>query len=81
LIQNTQNRDSEAMQLKLDELIRATEGCHNALLDIEELSEEELDKIKCGYAILARKALGAVRQGQSDLGSPEVEKKGQRVTS
>ena len=81
LIQNTQNRDSEAMQLKLDELIRATEGCHNALLDIEELSEEELDKIKRGYAILARKALGAVRQGQSDLGSPEIEKKGQRVTS
>src|SRR5437667_5950455 len=39
LIQNTQNRDSEAMQLKLDELIRATGGCHNAVLDIEELSE------------------------------------------
>src|SRR6266704_7173291 len=46
LIQNTQNRDSEAMQVKLDELIRATGGCHNAVLDIEELSEEELDTIK-----------------------------------
>src|SRR5262245_50023883 len=40
LIQNTQNRDSEAMQLKLDELIRAIEGAHNSLLDLEELSQE-----------------------------------------
>ena len=79
LIQNTQNRDSEAMQLKLDELIRASKGSHNALLDIEELSEEELDTIKRGYAILAQKALQSVRQGKSDLGSPEVKKKGQAV--
>src|SRR2546428_6189499 len=56
LIQNTQNRDSEAMQIKLDELLRATHGCHNAVLDIEELSEEELDRIKRDYALLATKA-------------------------
>src|SRR5215212_7256852 len=56
LIQNTQNRDSEAMQIKLDELIRATGGCHNAVLDIEELSEEELDKIRSTYRTLANKA-------------------------
>ena len=79
VIQNTQNRDSEAMQLKLDELLRANENCHNALLDIEELSEEELDTIKRGYAVLARKAIRGVRRGKSDLGTPEVRKKGQRV--
>src|SRR5712672_2611633 len=75
LIQSTQNRDSEAMQLKLDELIRATGGCHNAVLDIEELSEQELDTIKRGYTILAKKALEAVRTGKSDLGVPDFGKK------
>ena len=74
LIQNTQNRDSVAMQLKLDELIRATKGCHNAVLDIEELSEEELDKMKKGYHLLARRALEEVRAGESDLGVPELKK-------
>jgi low affinity Fe/Cu permease len=72
VIQNTQNRDSEAMQLKLDELIRATKGCHNAVLDIEELSEEELDRLKKGYEELAQKALAEVRSGKSDCGTPEL---------
>src|SRR2546421_1892905 len=66
LIQNTQNRDSEAMQIKLDELLRATEGCHNAVMDIEELSEEELDRIKRGYASLAKKAIDDLRSGKPD---------------
>src|ERR1700747_3040638 len=68
VIQNTQNRDSEAMQLKLDELIRSTKGCHNAVLDIEELSEEELDRLKQGYETLATKALEEIRSGKSDCG-------------
>lgn len=72
VIQNTQNRDSEAMQLKLDELIRATKGCHNAVLDIEELSEEELDRLKKGYEALAKEALKKVRSGKSDSGTPEL---------
>lgn len=72
LIQNTQNRDSEALQLKLDELIRATKTTHNALLDIEELSDAELDELKTSYAKLAADAREDVRTGESDLGSPEV---------
>ena len=75
LIQNTKNRDSEAIQIKLDEILRATEGCHNAVLDIEELSEDELDQIKRGYTVLARKAAKELRNGKSDLGIPEMEPK------
>ncbi|HYV26250.1 MAG TPA: low affinity iron permease family protein [Candidatus Eisenbacteria bacterium] len=56
LIRNAQNRESEAVQLKLDELIRATKAARNTLLDIEELSEEELDRIKSRFERLARKA-------------------------
>ncbi|HEX6436415.1 MAG TPA: low affinity iron permease family protein [Candidatus Binatia bacterium] len=61
LIQNTQNRDSEALQVKLDELIRATHGAQNALLDLEELEEEELDRIKAGYEKIAERARGELR--------------------
>jgi low affinity Fe/Cu permease len=56
LIQNTQNRDSVAMQIKLDELIRAVEGAQNALVDLEELTEEELTEYKARYAVLAARA-------------------------
>jgi low affinity Fe/Cu permease len=56
LIQQTQNRDSEAMHVKLDEIIRALRGARNDLLDIEELTEEELDELRAHYAILARSA-------------------------
>ena len=58
LIQSTQNRDSEAMQVKLDELIRATYGAHKELLDLEELEEDELDRIKAGYEGIAEQARG-----------------------
>ena len=74
IIQNTQNRDSEAVQLKLDELIRATRGAHTALLDIEELSEDELDVRKRLYACLAREALEDIRNGKSDLGTPDLKR-------
>ena len=72
LIQNTQNRDAEAMQVKLDELIRAFEGAHNALLDLEELSEEELDAVRANYARLAQRARKDLREGKADTGVPEV---------
>lgn len=73
LIQNTQNRDSVALQLKLDELIRATQGAHNVLLDLEELTEDELDKIRNVYEILARNAREDVKKGSLDTGIPDVE--------
>lgn len=72
LVQNTQNRDSIAMQLKLDELIRAQEGAHNALLDLEELTEAELGRIRDRYEELARKAREELRKGHPDTGRPRV---------
>ena len=72
VIQNTQMRDTEAMQVKLDELIRATKGAHLALLDLEELEENELETFKQRYLALARKAREAVQQGVADTGSPEA---------
>lgn len=56
LIQHTQNRDTEALQVKLDELIRAVEWADNALLDLEELEEEELTLLRQKYVSLARAA-------------------------
>lgn len=56
LIQNTQNRESAATQLKLDELLRAMRGAQNAFINLEELSEDDLDRIKERYAALAEKA-------------------------
>jgi low affinity Fe/Cu permease len=56
LIQNTQNRDSEAVQLKLDELIRAVEGAQNRLIDLEDREEDELDEIRAGYTAIAKRA-------------------------
>jgi low affinity Fe/Cu permease len=62
LIQSTQNRDSEAMQVKLDELIHVMKGAQNALLDLEELEEEELDRIRAGYQRIAERARGELRK-------------------
>jgi low affinity Fe/Cu permease len=68
LIQNTQNRDTEAIQVKLDELIRATKDADNALLDLEELEEEQLDQFRSRYEMLARES----RRGQTGMGTPET---------
>ncbi len=73
LIQNTQNRDSEAVQVKLDELIRVMEGAHNALLNLEELDEGDLDLIRRDCVKLAEKARGARHGGKLATGAPEVE--------
>lgn len=72
LIQNTQNRESAATQIKLDELIRADKDAHTVLLDLEELTEQELLELKSKYEDLARRAREALRKGKTDTGSPEV---------
>ncbi|MFN9128083.1 MAG: low affinity iron permease family protein [bacterium] len=72
LIQNTQNRDTEAIQVKLDELIRATRGAHNALLDLEELEEEALDAFRRRYQALASAARVELASGADDTGTPEA---------
>jgi low affinity Fe/Cu permease len=79
LIQSTQNRDAEAMHLKLDELIRAMEGAHNALLDLENLEEKDLDKIRADYVKLAKSARESVRRGHPDTGRTEL--KGRSTTT
>ena len=72
LIQNTQNRDTEAIQVKLDELIRATKGAHNALLDLEELDEDALDAFRKRYQALAMMARTELDRGAADTGTPEA---------
>jgi low affinity Fe/Cu permease len=56
LIQNTQNRESSALQLKIDELLRAVRGAQNAFINLEALNQEELEALKEKYAALAERA-------------------------
>jgi low affinity Fe/Cu permease len=56
LIQNTQNRDTQEMHLKLDELIRVTKGARNVLLDLEEMDDQQLDRLRAVYEKLGQKA-------------------------
>jgi low affinity Fe/Cu permease len=71
LIQNTQNRDTAAMQIKLDELIRAIGQAHNALLDLEELDDKELTVFRKRYEKLAREARDNFRSASSDIDLPD----------
>lgn len=72
LIQNTQNRDTQALQIKLDELLRSVENAHTVLLDLEELDEAELDSIRKDYLKLAQKAREELRKGKKDIGIPDL---------
>jgi low affinity Fe/Cu permease len=72
LIQNTQTRDGTAVQLKLDELIRAIEGAHNGLLDLEELSDEDLARLRAHFEALARVSREDLRRGLRDTGAIEL---------
>lgn len=71
LIQNTQNRDTEAVQIKLDELIRATQGAHNALLDLEDIEDKKLDAFRSRYRALAAAARADLDRGNEDTGTPD----------
>jgi low affinity Fe/Cu permease len=72
LIQATQNRDAEAIQIKLDEVIRCLDGAHNALLDLEELEEKDLQEFQDRYERLAQKARECGPLDDDDAGTPEV---------
>lgn len=72
LIQNTQNSDTAAIQLKLDELIRATQGAHNALLDLEELEEGRLEAFRLRYERLAAEARQRLERGEPDTDTPDA---------
>jgi low affinity Fe/Cu permease len=71
LIQNTQNRDSMAVQIKLDEIIRATVGAHNVMLDLDERSDADLAVMREHYASLAARARADVLGGRVDTGPGE----------
>ena len=70
LIQNTQNRDTAAIQIKLDELIRVSRG-HNALMDLEELDDAEIEMFRRKYEAMAARARQRLGEGAEDTGSPE----------
>lgn len=72
VIQNSQNRDGAALQIKLDELIRALEGAHNALLDLEELSDVDIEKIRRRYHALAAQARKHLDKLESDTDTADV---------
>ncbi len=73
LVQNTQNRDSAAIQLKLDELIRAMNGAHNSFLDVKNMTEQHIRQIKGRFEKLAQNAREDLRGGLKDIGTPEVD--------
>jgi low affinity Fe/Cu permease len=79
LIQSTQNRDAEAVHVKLDELLRISPGAHNVLLDLEELDEQELDRLRAIYCKLAEEARRGVSAGRSDEGVPDIHELGKTV--
>ncbi len=73
LIQASQNRDTQALQIKLDELIRATEGAHNKLLDLEELEEADLLDFQSRYEALAKEARECAPRDRGANGIPEID--------
>ena len=73
IIQNSQNRHTIAIQLKLDEIIRATKGAHNEMMDIEKLTDEDLLRIQKKYGVLAEQTKEDLKHGKRDTHAPDVE--------
>jgi low affinity Fe/Cu permease len=80
IIQNTQNRHTIAIQLKLDEIIRATQGAHNEMMDIEKLTDEDLVRIQKRYGLLAEKTKEDLKKGKIDTHTPDPRKTGEIET-
>jgi low affinity Fe/Cu permease len=74
VIQNSQNRHTIAIQLKLDEIIRATKGAHNEMMDIEKLTDEDLGKIQKKYGLLVEKTKEDLKKGKIDTNTPALGK-------
>jgi len=72
IIQNSQNRHTIAIQLKLDEIIRATKGAHNEMMDIEKLTDEDLTRIQKKYGLLAEKTKEDLKNGRIDTHTPDI---------
>ena len=74
IIQNSQHRHTVAIQLKLDEIIRSTKGAHNEMMDIEKLTDEDLEKIQKKYGLLAEKTKEDLKEGKIDTHTPDINK-------
>ena len=72
LIQHTQNRDTIAIHIKLDELVRATRSAHNSVVSLEDLDDVELEKLRKQYDAIADEARKRLHAGRKDTGSPPV---------
>ena len=72
LIQHTQNRDTDAIQIKLNEIIRALEGAHNAVVSLEDLEEDQLTLLRQKYSALAEQARKRLERGALDTDAPEL---------
>ncbi len=73
LIQSSQNRETQALQIKLDEVIRALHGAHNALMDLEEFDQKELELIRSKYGEIAHQARKDLKRGEGDTSAVDVQ--------
>jgi len=72
IIQNSQHRHTIAIQLKLDEIIRATKGAHNEMMDIEKLTDEDLERIQKRYGLMAEKTKEDLKKGKLDTHTHDI---------